>query len=77
MKKLVLLVTMQYGYMCLKIMAAQTWLQAGNLKEKHTWQDNIQIGLNHWVMHPVARESINIYRNLRTQQMATTRGRNM
>jgi hypothetical protein len=27
-------------------------------------------GLNYWVMHPVARVSINIYRNLRTQQMS-------
>jgi hypothetical protein len=27
-------------------------------------------GLNHWVMHPVARVSTNIYRNLRTQQMS-------
>jgi hypothetical protein len=26
--------------------------------------------LNYWVMHPVARVSINIYRNLRTQQMS-------
>jgi hypothetical protein len=26
--------------------------------------------LNHWVMHPVARVSINIYRNLRMQQMS-------
>jgi hypothetical protein len=26
--------------------------------------------INYWVMHPVARVSINIYRNLRTQQMS-------
>jgi hypothetical protein len=26
--------------------------------------------VNYWVMHPVARVSINIYRNLRTQQMS-------
>jgi hypothetical protein len=26
--------------------------------------------VNHWVMHPVARVSTNIYRNLRTQQMS-------
>jgi hypothetical protein len=26
--------------------------------------------VNHWVMHPVARVSTNICRNLRTQQMS-------
>jgi hypothetical protein len=26
--------------------------------------------LNYWVMHPVARVSINMHRNLRTQQMS-------
>jgi hypothetical protein len=61
---------------------------------KQLWLDScatMETNLNHWVMHPVARVSTNICRNLRTQQMsclrifcitnhlkmATIRGRNM
>jgi hypothetical protein len=35
------------------------------------YETNLYLNLNYWVMHPVARVSINIiYRNLRTQQMS-------
>jgi hypothetical protein len=39
--------------------------EVDNHRKKH-----IHFNLNHWVMHPVARVSTSICRNLRTQQMS-------
>jgi hypothetical protein len=52
-------------------------------RPRYRWKDNIQMNLlswglnmwtrlyvNYWVMHPVARVSVIIYRNLHVQQMS-------